>query len=91
MSATDTTLAGRMKRLAELPPHEAIAVFWKLHEELYGELLREFEALQMGLALSLGKGREAEAGMEFASSDRVENQAYLAGLVARVKGGEVDA
>lgn len=94
MTVMDTTQVGRVMRLAELPPHEAFAVFAKLYEEMLldaqrlSEQLQDFERLESGLALSLGKAREAEAGSKFFLDDDPEAQAYLAELVDRVKGGD---
>jgi hypothetical protein len=85
------------RRLAALPAHEALAVFGKLYEELLIDAHRlaarieQFEGMERALAGALGRTRDAEAGEALSTADDPENRAYLAELVARVKGGEKDA
>jgi len=93
MSTTAQTAADR---LAELPAHEAVAVYAKMYEELLfdvqrlAERVEQFEAMQHGFAYALRKSREHAAGQLFFNDTSEEARAYLAELVDRVK-GEDDA
>jgi len=92
MSVMDTRTVG--ERLAELPAHEAFAVFARLYEELVVDAKRlahrveEFEGLDVSLAKALGAKSAASAGMAFLIDANAGNEAYLVELVARVKGGD---
>ncbi len=89
-----TQIESAKTRLAALPPHEAVAVFWRLHDELTSDAdrladrLDEFSGLVEALLKATGADKAAAAGHLFYIDDAAR---VLDELVARVKGGGDDA
>jgi hypothetical protein len=86
-----TTEAGVRERLEALEPHEAVAVLWELHGELAdaaGELHARLEQHSFYVEAVLARldEKSERAGSRFFVDSNPENEAYLAELVARVKG-----
>jgi len=94
-STITTATATRNELLAALPPHEAVAVFWRLHNELTRDADRladrvdEFSGLVEALLEATGADKTAAAGHLFYIDDDAAR--VLDELVARVKGGGDDA
>jgi len=92
-----TQIESAETRLAALPPHEAVAMFWRLHDELTSDADRladridEFSGLVEALLKATGADKAAAAGHLFYIDKAAENRGYLGELVARVKGGGDDA